>query len=176
VIRELRTEDGEGWAGLVADLTREAMDDAEVVIFEAGTVVSNRIKTRLTGQRSGRVYRVPETSTRTYTASAPGESPASVTGALRNSIAVSAVRRSADSVEVDVGVGAAEGARGLPYARRLEYGGFHTQAKDQTVRGESGWFAVKAGTLIRTAPRPYLRPGFEEARAEVDHLLRRLMP
>ena len=176
MIRELRAEDGEEWAGLVADLTREAMDDAEMAIFEAGTVVSNRIKTRLTGQRTGRVYRVPGTETATYTASAPGESPAVLTGALRNAIAVSPVRRTTDTVEVDVGVGAAPGARGLPYARRLEYGGFHTQGETVTVRGTEGFFTVKAGTLIRTAPRPYLRPGFEEARAEVDNLLRTLMP
>ncbi len=43
------------------------------------------IQKTLTGDRSGRVYRVPGTQT-FYTASAPGEAPASRTGTLRNAI------------------------------------------------------------------------------------------
>lgn len=176
MIRDLKAQDGAEWAGLVADLNAEALDDAEAAIFEAGTIVSNRIKLKLTGSRSGRRYRVPGTTTATYQASAPGESPAVMTGALRNAVSVSDVRRDASSVSVDVGVGAAAGAAPIPYARRLEYGGFHTQRETQAIKGADGWFVVRAGTLIRTAPRPYLRPGFEESRAEVNTLLRRLMP
>lgn len=47
----------------------------------------NAILRTLTGNRSGKEYRVPGTS-KMYTASAPGEAPASVTGDLRTSYTV----------------------------------------------------------------------------------------
>lgn len=52
---------------------------------EACIHVQNKTKEKLSGKRTGRVYRVPGTN-RTYTASAPGEPPAVMTGQLRNSI------------------------------------------------------------------------------------------
>ena len=52
---------------------------------EASIFLKGAIKETLTGNRSGRVYRVPGTK-RNYTASAPGEAPASRTGTLRNAI------------------------------------------------------------------------------------------
>lgn len=47
--------------------------------------LQNQTKRTLTGQRSGRIYRVAGTKQR-YQASAPGEPPAVRTGMLRNSI------------------------------------------------------------------------------------------
>ena len=47
--------------------------------------VQNKTKEKLSGNRTGRTYRVPGTN-RTYTASAPGEPPAQMHGQLRNSI------------------------------------------------------------------------------------------
>lgn len=52
---------------------------------EACIHVQNKTKEKLSGKRTGRVYRVPGTN-RTYTASAPGEPPAVMTGQLRTSI------------------------------------------------------------------------------------------
>lgn len=52
---------------------------------EACIHVQNKTKEKLSGKRTGRVYRVPGTN-RTYTASAPGEPPAVMTGQLRSSI------------------------------------------------------------------------------------------
>ena len=52
---------------------------------EACIHVQNKTKEKLSGKRTGRVYRVPGTN-RTYTASAPGEPPAVATGQLRSSI------------------------------------------------------------------------------------------
>lgn len=47
--------------------------------------VRNEVLETLSGERTGRTYRVPGTN-RTYTASAPGEPPAVMLGQLRNSI------------------------------------------------------------------------------------------
>ncbi len=52
---------------------------------EASIFLKGAVKETLSGNRSGRVYRVPGTR-RNYTASAPGEAPASRTGTLRNAI------------------------------------------------------------------------------------------
>ena len=52
---------------------------------EASIFLKGAIKETLTGNRSGRTYRVPGTK-KDYTASAPGEAPASRTGTLRNAI------------------------------------------------------------------------------------------
>lgn len=52
---------------------------------EACLHVQNKTKEKLSGKRTGRVYRIPGTN-RTYTASAPGEPPAVMTGQLRSSI------------------------------------------------------------------------------------------
>lgn len=46
----------------------------------------NEVKKTLTGQRTGKTYKVPGTKRKLYTASAPGEPPAVRTGRLRNSI------------------------------------------------------------------------------------------
>lgn len=48
--------------------------------------MQGEIQNTLSGQRSGKVYRVPGTKHKTYTSSAPGEPPASATGRLRKSI------------------------------------------------------------------------------------------
>ena len=52
---------------------------------EACIHVQNKTKEKLSGKRTGRVYRVPGTK-KTYVASAPGEPPAVMTGQLRTSI------------------------------------------------------------------------------------------
>ena len=60
-------------------------DMAAQRMTEACIHVQNKTKEKLSGKRTGRVYRVPGTN-RTYTASAPGEPPAVMTGQLRTSI------------------------------------------------------------------------------------------
>ena len=63
----------------------------------------------MTGQKSGRVYKIPGTD-RTYQASAPGQAPAAPTGFLRNSITVGRV----NDYEYVVSIAA-------PYGKILEY-------------------------------------------------------
>lgn len=54
-------------------------------MMEAANEVRNTILETLSGNRSGRTYFVPGTS-RTYTASSPGQAPAQATSGLRQSI------------------------------------------------------------------------------------------
>ena len=54
-------------------------------LLAASEFARNRLIEKLSGARSGRSYLVPGTNTY-YTASAPGEAPASRTGQLRGSI------------------------------------------------------------------------------------------
>jgi hypothetical protein len=61
--------------------------EAKKRVFEAANEIRNETLSTLSGNRSGRVYRVPGTQ-RTYVASAPGEAPAVQFGDLRRSIAV----------------------------------------------------------------------------------------
>lgn len=60
-------------------------DAASQRMIEAVNVVRNQALETLSGSRSGRTYKVPGTS-RTYTASAPGEPPAQASGELRQSV------------------------------------------------------------------------------------------
>ena len=54
-------------------------------MYAAAQEVRNETLRTLSGNRTGRTYRVPGTQV-TYTASAPGEPPAVQTGQLRNSV------------------------------------------------------------------------------------------
>ena len=63
----------------------------------------------MTGQKSGRVYKIPGTD-RTYQASAPGQAPAAPTGFLRTSITISPVNK----YEYVISIAA-------PYGKILEY-------------------------------------------------------
>lgn len=64
----------------------KAIDDAaSKKMAEAVQAVRTQTLETLSGSRSGRTYKVPGTS-RTYTASAPGEPPAQRLGELRQSI------------------------------------------------------------------------------------------
>lgn len=71
--------------------TKEVMDSIEQAasqrMLEAVNEVRNQTLETLSGSRSGRTYKVPGTS-RTYTASAPGEPPATATSELRQSVSV----------------------------------------------------------------------------------------
>ena len=60
-------------------------DSAVQRMYAATNEVRNETIRTLSGNRSGRVYRVPGTQV-TYVASAPGEPPAVQTGQLRNSV------------------------------------------------------------------------------------------
>ena len=70
-------------AAVMAAIEREA----RIRLTAAGNTVRNEWLQTLSGDRSGRTYRVPGRKV-TYVASAPGEAPAQRNGDLRRSIAV----------------------------------------------------------------------------------------
>lgn len=82
-------------------------------VYSMGLVTHEKLLTDvLTGPRTGRWYRVPGTN-RMYQASAPGEAPATRTGALRQSYRVGRVEGTGVDAHVKVG-------SSMPYAPVLE--------------------------------------------------------
>ena len=67
------------------EVVRAIESTATKRVLEAVTAVRGQTLETLSGSRSGRTYRVPG-SRRTYTASAPGQPPASRLGELRQSV------------------------------------------------------------------------------------------
>lgn len=132
------------------------------------------VQKTLTGQRSGRVYRVPGTKHKTYTSSAPGEPPASATGRLRKSI----------KYKVEGGFRELQGIVGtdVEYAAILERGGTieaHTENVSEHTRTLRSGKVVKVRAHTRNVParriaaRPFLRPTFERERLAVKEILAR---
>jgi hypothetical protein len=74
---------------------------AKIRILDGANIVRNEWVQGLSGNRSGRVYRIPGTK-RTYTASAPGEAPGVLFGDLRRSIRVGQpiVKNGRTSIEI----------------------------------------------------------------------------
>lgn len=75
------------------------MQDTGQKNLQAATVewYNGIVQDQLTGSRSGRSYRIPGTKKR-YTASKPGQAPASRTGTLRSSYRFQISRRGGDPV------------------------------------------------------------------------------
>lgn len=72
----------------VKEVTKSIEDTAAKRMGEATQIVRSQVLETLSGNRSGRTYKVPGTQ-RTYTASAPGEPPAQATAELRKSVRAS---------------------------------------------------------------------------------------
>ena len=72
-------------ASNVSEILKKLGDAKEERLIAASEHARNRLVEKLGGNRTGRTYTVPGTSV-TYTASSPGEAPASRTGQLRGSI------------------------------------------------------------------------------------------
>ena len=70
------------------ELTQSIRDTASRRMYQAVEVVKVAQLETLSGDRSGRTYKVPGTN-RTYTASRPGQPPAQATGGLRQSLQTS---------------------------------------------------------------------------------------
>lgn len=164
-----------GWEGLegmsiqlLAELTRDALD----AVDDAALYLQNEIKHTLTGQRTGRAYRVTKTSVSTalvgprqrgrkakgrlHIASAPGEAPAVLFGHLRNSIGrtpAELVDGNTVQAEVGVGLGRTKSNEIAPnYARRLEWGGVDSRG-------------------VRILPRPYMEPTVVRTQPIIDAML-----
>ena len=164
----IESESG-GGEDFVAELMGQTEERAEMAVFDAIQHLRTKAIEKVSGQRSGRTYLVPGQRSATYQASNPGEPPAVATGKLRQNINAEGPNNDGSEISGKVGVD----LRVVPYARRLEYGGVHVQAKDQVFPTADGFRRVRAGTVIRVAPRPWLRPTFDQERAAVERMMQR---
>jgi phage gpG-like protein len=114
----------------------------ERAIMKATLFYEGRVKKKLSGPRSGRIYIV---NGRPHQASAPGEPPASMTGALRQSITHTDVIWEGFEAHAEVG-------SNKPYAARLEWGGVDDRG-------------------IRILPRPYFSATWEEEEPHMQAIL-----
>lgn len=147
----------EGLDGLGEDVLEAMKPKAEKVMWEAGARFAAELKTTLTGARTGRSYRVSK-SGRPHVASRPGEPPAVLTGALRNSMGFSRPKWEGWTVGIEVGSGLGVGADGKKrevYDRLLEWGGIIQHPN---------------GALIRILPRPYMAPTALKMEPIIDRL------
>jgi len=170
----------EGLDGLGEAMLHEIRGEAEDTVLAVVIFFSGEIKTTLSGGRHGRSYVVSRTG-RLHVASAPGEAPASLTGNLRNSIGYSLPVWEGWTVSAEVGVGLGTVPSGgaqdpaKTYARRLEWGGAHVTRKTVRVQLADGWITVKAGTVIRILPRPYMEPTAVRVEPEIARMMDRGM-
>lgn len=132
---------GDDLAGMGAEVLEEMRPRAAAAVKDSALLLEGRVKQTLTGQRTGREYRVPNTQ-RTYIASRAGEPPAVMTGRLRADIGHEGPKWDGDTVTAEVGTN-------VEYAHRLEVGG-------RDARG------------VYIAPRPYMRPALEQARVAIE--------
>jgi phage gpG-like protein len=100
---------GDDWTKGIDEDFNAMRSKTEAAVLAAGLYYEGRVKEKLTGARTGRVYG-------DHQASAPGEPPATHHGDFRKSITTVVVWRG-DEVSAEVGTAAAQ-------ARILEYGGF----------------------------------------------------
>lgn len=114
-----------GWEGmdeLPNDLIRAERPRATRLVKRAAVLFQNEWKRTLTGQRHGRFYKVSKTGA-LHRAAAPGEPPAVLIGALRNSIGHTEPKWVGLTVSSEVGSGLGAGDAANAYARRQEFGG-----------------------------------------------------
>lgn len=163
----IRVEAGK-WVNLdeldASDLLEELVTEARITTKEALIMLQNEVKETLTGQRTGRTYRVGArgvgSGTRTHVASAPGEPPAVLFDNLRGSVGHEGPRRRGMVFEGEAGPGLGQDVKtgekdpSKTYARRLELGGVDSRG-------------------IRILPRPYMEPSAKRAKPKIERLFAR---
>ena len=145
----------------MANVLAQVDGSAKGRMLQAVIEVRNETLETLSGQRTGRIYRVPDTKgkhrgkrgrfigkRRTYQASSPGETPAQATAGLRQSI-IGKARTEAKVVIGEVGTD-------MPYGPRLEFGFSDVDS---------------LGRRYNMAARPWLKPSFEKALPKVAKIL-----
>lgn len=119
------------------------------VVTAAVYMVGQLKKTLGTGERTGKVYRVPGTRNATYTASAPGEAPAVQLGNLISSITHELKVDTPDELIAQVGTI-------MEYAKRLEFGFSDVDS---------------LGRQYHQAPRPFMRSTYLQERDMIKRIL-----
>lgn len=127
---------------LFSDVERQVISRAT----RASNVLRSQVKEVLRGQRSGKRYRVPGTS-KFYTASAPGEPPASRTGNLRQSF-----KSKSHSERTQDGMRAmATTYTQVPYAKYLD-----PAIAPESEAGQAAGGLVKQKSGHKIEPRPFV--------------------
>lgn len=134
----INASEWEGLDGMGEEELRALKPKAMSLMIAGGVRFQAELKTKLSGARSGRTYKVSKTG-KLHTASAPGEPPAVLTGALRNSMGYEKPKWEGWILNMDVGSGLGVKSSGEDpdaYARRLEFGGmsFHPWPIDIKAR------------------------------------------
>jgi len=124
-------------------------DKAEERVEEATHHLRNEVEETLSGQRSGETYKVPKTQSSYYTASSPGEPPASRLGDLRSTIGWKIIKNRGA-----FGLGAVSEIRGrvgtpLEYGAKLETGEYPAGPNSQVARPWLGPTEVRERDEIR---------------------------
>lgn len=144
------------------DVMGKIDETARQRMFQAVNAVRNDTLERLSGSRSGKTYRVPGTKT-TYTASAPGEAPASATGELRQSVSAEVEADGSQIGRVWREKGDKEDRKIVPPSgKQRDLIGMVGTDKKQGLMTEFG--------TKNMAARPWLRPSFERKEGEIKEI------
>lgn len=157
-----------GWKGLDGlgeAALAELRPRAEHVMLRCLLLLKGHVQLTLSGPRHGRAYEVTKTG-KLHIASAPGEAPAVLYGRLRQSITYQGPTWDGWTVSGEVGTN-------VEYARRLEFGGVHTVRQPVRVKIGGQWRTVKAGTVIRILPRPFMAPTMERVTPMLQEIMER---
>lgn len=127
-------------------------EELEQNVEKAAIFLVGEIKRKLSstsGPRTGKVYKVPGTRSKTYTASAPGEAPAVMLANLISSITHKMVTVTDEEIVAKVGTV-------MEYAMRLEFGFNDTDS---------------LGRKYNMAPRPYMRSTYHENKEKIKNII-----
>lgn len=105
---------------MIPQITKMMPEKFEQALLKSAIEVNNEVRRTLTGQRHGKLYRVPHTR-RFYRASSPSEPPAVRLGHLRNSYQY---KTKGNGFGASAYVGSP-----LDYAHYLEYGTAHMRPR-----------------------------------------------
>lgn len=140
----------------LARLPDQIRRPVEKAVFVAAQGVRTAVLDSMKGPKTGKVYRVPDTKTRRYTASAPGDAPAIPTGRLFGSIKVV---REPDRLAARIGL---EGGEAVKYAPMLEFGTTRMAARPfliPALESQRDTFERKIQEAVRQAERQAGRQG-----------------
>ena len=148
----------EGLDGMGEDELRALKPKAEPLMWQAGIDFQRALKNILTGERTGRTYKISKTG-KLHVASAPGEPPAQLFGILRNSMGFSRPKWEGWMLQMEVGSGLGIGQdkrdedalKAENYALRLEFGGIDSRG-------------------VKILPRPYMAPTAERMDPHIQKL------
>ena len=142
----------ENFRDLIIEVEAATIEGMIVAVKEAALLMETAVKRKLSGQRSGKMYKVKnkQGQEKTHQASSENEPPANMWGTLSENVSHTDPEVHGNEVRSQIGVDLGK----VPYARRLEYGG----------RDSRGGYI---------APRSYLRTTFAEQEQAIEQLIRK---